>query len=155
MLVAFLAMTYGRGDLEPYEGQEVAAVENISDRSRALALALGLCGGVLGLHRFYAGRPQSAVWMILTLGGLGVWWMYDLVLLAAGEFRDANDRRIRRWHVQDLAVERGRGGGGGRIDQLAGQVDRLERDVAELAERLDFAERMLAQHRDRDRLAKP
>jgi hypothetical protein len=38
---------------------------------------------------------------------------------------------------------------------MAGQVERLQQDVVELQERLDFAERMLAKQRDVDRLAPP
>jgi hypothetical protein len=152
MLVAFLSMTYGRhDDLEPYGGDAAGdELERVSNRSRAMALGLGIFGGVLGLHRFYAGRPHSGVWMILTLGGLGIWWLYDVVLLTAGEFRDGQGRRIRHWPVQAMPGEGGPDDRGFR--RLSGQVERLERDVAELAERLDFAERMLAQHRQRDRL---
>jgi TM2 domain-containing protein len=154
MLVAFLAMTYGRDDLEAYDaGEPTDEPERVSDRSRGVAMALAFFGGWFGLHRFYSGKVQSGVWMILTLGGLGIWWLYDLVLLAAGEFRDGKGRRISRWLVEGATLEAGPVDR--RVDQLEGAVGRLERDVAELAERLDFAERMLAQHRDRDRLAKP
>jgi hypothetical protein len=153
MLVAFVSMTYGRDALEPYEGEEQGEEPDpASERSRAVALALCFFGGVLGLHRFYAGRVQSGVWMIVTLGGLGVWWLYDTVLLVAGEFRDGNDRRIRNWPVEGSSLDPGPGDRG--LRQLSGQVERLERDVGELAERLDFAERLLAQHRERDRLSK-
>lgn len=145
-------MPYERDELEPYESGEDAPTEVISDRSRGVAMALGLFGGVLGLHRFYTGKVQTGVWMILTFGGLGIWWLYDIVLLAVGEFRDVDGRRVRRWHVEDTLVDSGRAGR--RLERLTAQVGQLERDVAELAERLDFAERMLAQHRDRDRLSR-
>ena len=112
-------------------------------------MALALVGGPLGLHRFYAGRPQSGVWMILTLGGLGVWWLYDLVVLAAGEFRDGSGRRVQHWQIEDDSPA---GTSPRRVDELTAHVDRLERHVAELAERLDFAERLLTQQRERDRL---
>ena len=36
--------------------------------------------------------------------------------------------------------------------QLTEQLDALRNEVADLAERMDFAERMLAKQRDRDRL---
>lgn len=40
----------------------------------------------------------------------------------------------------------------GRQDELAGQVERLQQDMLELQERLDFAERMLAKQRDSQRI---
>jgi hypothetical protein len=112
-------------------------------------MALALVGGPFGLHRFYAGLPRSGVAMILTLGGLGIWWLYDVVMLAAGEFRDAAGRRLRRWRIEDDSPA---GASSRRFDELTAQIDRLERHVAELAERLDFTERMLTQQRERDRL---
>jgi hypothetical protein len=40
----------------------------------------------------------------------------------------------------------------GRQDELTGQFERLQQDVLELQERLDFAERMLAKQRDSQRI---
>jgi len=41
-----------------------------------------------------------------------------------------------------------------RVPELEGDVAALRGEVSELAERLDFAERLLAQERDRPRLPK-
>src|SRR5216117_4345838 len=75
-----------------------------SERSRAVALGLAVVGGVFGLHRFYTGRAQSGVWMCLTLGGLGIWYLYDVVVIAAGDFRDGDGRRVVRWEVSDAGI---------------------------------------------------
>ena len=32
---------------------------------------------LLGLHRFYLGKPKTALLQFITLGGLGIWWMID------------------------------------------------------------------------------
>jgi hypothetical protein len=40
-------------------------------------------------------------------------------------------------------------------DGLSQELDAVRQDVAELAERLDFAERLLAKHREGERLAPP
>jgi TM2 domain-containing protein len=122
----------------------------ISERSRGVAVVLGVIGGPLGLHRFYLGRTQSGILMALTMGGLGMWWLYDMVLLIAGEFRDADDLLVREWEVSKNA---GRGGAGKvEVGQLAEEVEALRQQVGELAERLDFTERMLAQQKERARL---
>ena len=44
-----------------------------SDRSRTVALVLAFFLGVFGAHRFYAGKTQTAILMLVTLGGLGIW----------------------------------------------------------------------------------
>ncbi len=52
-----------------------------SDRSRSRALALSIFGGGLGLDQFYLGNIGAGIGKLLTLGGLGVWWMFDILLL--------------------------------------------------------------------------
>ena len=86
---------------DSYSGETDAARPSrgpqISERSRGVALALGFMGGFFGLHRFYVGKTGTGVAMICTFGGCGIWWLYDIVLLASGEFRDSEDLPLRRW----------------------------------------------------------
>jgi hypothetical protein len=111
-----------------------------SDKSRGVATVLAALLGPFGAHRFYVGKNGSGALMAVTLGGLGVWYLYDLIVVAAGEFRDLDGRRLSRW---DPAA------GDARSTELLGQeLDALRLEVAELTERLDFAERLLAQPRD-------
>ena len=136
-------------DDEPEQEPESQEPE-VSKRSRGVALALCVVGGWCGLHRFYIGKVKTALAMIPTFGGFGVWWFYDLVLLAAGEFRDADDLPLRRWEVEqsqffkrELSTRAER-----RVNELEEQMDGLRQQFNELAERVDFAERMLAQQRE-------
>ena len=136
--------------LEPPEPR--AGRTPVSERSRGLALALAVLGGVFGLHRFYTGRTHSGIWMCVTLGGMGIWYLYDLVIVAAGEFRDGDGRRVARWDVADAPI--GPAASEGRVSDLEDRMLGLESQVGELAERLDFAERLLAQARERGSLPK-
>jgi hypothetical protein len=34
---------------------------------------------------------------VLTLGGLGIWMLIDLILIAAGSLRDGDGRRVYDW----------------------------------------------------------
>ena len=125
----------------------------ISRRSRGVALGLCAVGGIFGLHRFYVEKPKSAIGMIFTGGGCLVWWLYDLVLIAAGEFRDSEDLLVRHWGVEEtpsLAREI-TGRAEQRVIALEEQFDGLRQQFNELAERVDFAERMLAQQREPNR----
>jgi len=137
----------------PYDPQDEVAIElpEVSERSRSVALVLGMVGGVFGLHRFYTGRVQSGVAMVVTFGGLGIWWLYDMVTLVAGEFRDADDLPLRNWHVAET-VGAGGSAASRQVQQLAHELEQVQRQLGELAERVDFAERLLTQQRERDRL---
>jgi TM2 domain len=111
-----------------------------SPRSRGVALALAALLGPFGAHRFYVGKPRSGALMCATLGGLGIWYLYDLILVSAGSFRDAEGRLVSRWDPEYVAAA-------APLDALLEEVDALRAEVAELSERVDFAERLLAQPR--------
>ena len=66
----------------------------VSDKSLIGATITFVTGGFLGVHRFYTGRPISGIFMILTLGGLGIWVLVDFTLLIAENFRDSNHKRL-------------------------------------------------------------
>ncbi len=45
---------------------------------------LGFIIGICGLHRFYKGQTWLGILMLLTLGGLGVWQLIDLIRIVSG-----------------------------------------------------------------------
>jgi len=51
---------------------------------------LGLFLGVFGVHRFYTGKIKSGVAQLVTFGGLGIWWLIDMVMILIGKFKDKN-----------------------------------------------------------------
>ena len=69
----------------------------VSDRSRLVALLFCILLGVFGVHRFYVGKIGTGILMLLTLGGLGIWTLIDMILIAVGSFRDKQNRRVFRW----------------------------------------------------------
>ena len=110
-----------------------------SEKSRAVALALCIPLGVFGAHRFYVGKIGTGLLQLCTLGGLGLWWLYDLITIASGEFRDVDGLRVRMWDPEDSAAL-----GAGVPQELLEEIETLRHEVAELAERVDFTERLLA-----------
>ena len=67
-------------------------LETRRPKSRWLAFGLAIVFGTLGIHRFYAGKFWTGLLFLLTGGGLGIWWIIDLVMLAMGRFEDAEGR---------------------------------------------------------------
>ncbi len=65
----------------------------MSQRSRLVAVLLSVVG-FLGLHRFYLGRFWTGLLMLLTLGGLGVWWLIDIYMLLSGKLTDSDMRHL-------------------------------------------------------------
>ena len=59
----------------------------------ALLLCLLLEG--LGVHRFYVGKVGTGILMILTLGGLGIWCLIDLIMIAISKFTDSEGKILK------------------------------------------------------------
>ena len=85
---------YRGGDLERGK-PDFEFEDDDSDRSFVAAILLCFFLGVLGVHRFYAGKIGTGILLLLTGGGLGVWWIVDFVLIAIGRFQDREGYYIR------------------------------------------------------------
>lgn len=62
------------------------AYSKLRRKNRVIAIFLSLILGWLGIDRFYLGKPLTAIIKLVTLGGLGFWWVIDLMLLALDAF---------------------------------------------------------------------
>jgi hypothetical protein len=72
----------------------VARPIEASDKMLLPAGVLCVLLGVFGGHRFYVGKVGTGLLMLCTLGGLGLWMLYDLVLILTGQFRDADGKPL-------------------------------------------------------------
>ena len=122
---------------------------DISDRSRGVTLALCTTIGMFGGHRYYVGKVGTGLLMFCTLGGMGIWWLYDMITVCAGSFRDAEGKRVVSWSEIDPREKRDKPEDA-RLDVVLEELDVYRAEVAELAERVDFMERILARVRERD-----
>lgn len=69
-------------------------VANESDKDWTVVLLLCVLVGGLGVHRFYTGKIGTGVAMLLTGGGCGLWYIYDIVMVATEKFEDDQGRII-------------------------------------------------------------
>lgn len=58
------------------------------------ALILSIFVGQLGVDRFYTGYVGLGILKLLTLGGCGIWWLIDVILIATGKFRDSDGNEL-------------------------------------------------------------
>jgi TM2 domain-containing membrane protein YozV len=94
---AIVCPTCGTRQLGVSEIPPRAALAHATDKRILPAFVLCLVFGVFGAHRFYVGKVGTGVLQLVTLGGLGIWFLIDLILIATGAFRDGEGNRITAW----------------------------------------------------------
>lgn len=83
----------------PRCGVAQPAVTSGAESEKRILPAFLLCFflGVFGVHRFYAGKIGTGILELLTAGGLGIWWLVDMILILTGSFKDGEGRKITAW----------------------------------------------------------
>ena len=85
--------------LAPTDGRHTDVPGN---RSFVVTWLLSMLFGILGLDRFYTGRYLTGALKLLSLGGLGIWWIIDLGIVLAGGLRYGRDPL--RGYTQDKEI---------------------------------------------------
>lgn len=60
---------------------------NVAGKQYKLALVFSFFLGVFGVDRFYLGKTGTGIIKLLTFGGLGVWYVIDVYLIAHGKLK--------------------------------------------------------------------
>lgn len=63
---------------------------NPEQKDWTTTLLLSIFLGGLGIHRFYTGYTTIGIIQLLTLGGCGLWSLYDLIMIVTNKYVDAN-----------------------------------------------------------------
>lgn len=69
-------------------GGEEKQIEKPPTKDFMVAAMLSLFVGWLGVDRFYLGRAGTGILKLITLGGLGLWYLIDLILILTGNMKD-------------------------------------------------------------------
>lgn len=83
----------------PNYSQSQSLDPRVSPKNRMLALLLCAFLGVFGVHRFYVGKIGTGILYFFTMGLFGFGWIWDIVMIAVGSFRDSSGRYIRNWNM--------------------------------------------------------
>jgi hypothetical protein len=78
-------------------GKAVTRTDVPSERRALTTVLLALLLGVFGAHRFYVGKIGTGLLQLVTIGGLGLWWLFDVILIFTGQFRDKEGHRVTEW----------------------------------------------------------
>lgn len=63
-------------------------IDTPSDKNKFVALLLCLFFGMFGVHHFYVRRYLKGILYFFTAGLFGFGWIYDLIIIVFGRFKD-------------------------------------------------------------------
>ena len=64
--------------------------QQTGQKSFLVTVLLSIFVGQLGIDRMYLGYVGLGIFKLLTLGGLGIWWIIDLIMIATRKLGPAD-----------------------------------------------------------------
>ena len=77
---------------EQWNAKQIPGV--FSKRDWLITLILSVVLGSLGVDRFYLGKIGTGILKLITFGGLGIWWVIDIVLIAIKKLDDKEGYKL-------------------------------------------------------------
>jgi TM2 domain-containing membrane protein YozV len=63
-------------------------------KTRRTALILSIFLGEFGIDRFYLGYIGTGILKLITVGGLGIWYMIDIIQIALGNMKTKDGQSL-------------------------------------------------------------
>lgn len=74
--------------------ESVENTHNANKRSWIVTILLSVFLGEFGIDRFYLGKVGTGILKLITLGGLGIWYIIDIILIVTGHMKDKNGQDL-------------------------------------------------------------
>jgi len=81
-------------------------VSEIKGQRWEYVLAFSFFFGFLGVDRFITGRWVLGLLKLFTIGGIGIWYLVDLILIGTENFKDGDGNYILRYRDEAFAMNR-------------------------------------------------